>query len=277
MHNLNADLSSSTHRERKELYAKSLEIQNLQLKEQLSNMVKQRDAYANENRILRDLLRVNGIAYHASPFAVDTLARDKTYDQRSVYTDSKTNFATAPQTNGGAAHQTNGYPEPPCNYESSSATASPNDELPEMITPETASMSLTTVPTTQTKSSMSESQNSQLTQQTDYSNSTFVTAPGNDDVYTNGYYRGTDNYPTTSADVGYGQTIPPVDPNLMVADGAGYDLGRHIGQLELQVGNGRQEMYNGQTNGNISYQNTTGVYGPPAFDLYEWMRTFVFA
>lgn len=274
---------SSTHRERKELYAKSLEVQNLQLKEKLAIMTKQRDAYANENRILRDLLRVNGIAYHASPFAVDTLPQESTSSQGNAYTDSKAGFATAPQMNGANAYQTNGYPAPPSNYESSISTASANDEMPDSVTPEATSVSLTTVPTTMTSGSTSLGPSSQLTRQTDdYSSSTFTTAPDSGGIFTNGYYQGIDNYPTTSNGVGYGQAVAPVNPNLMVSNGDGYELDRQIGQLELQVGNGRQQIYNGQangqTNGILGYQNTTGVYGgPPAFDLYEWQREFVYA
>ncbi|KAK4692565.1 hypothetical protein P7C71_g4662, partial [Lecanoromycetidae sp. Uapishka_2] len=267
-----------THRERKELYAKSLETQNLQLKEQLASTVKQRDAYANENRILKDLLRVNGIAYHASPFAIDTLPQDNTHEQGNAYTNSQASFATAPQSNGMATHHTNGYSVPPSNYESSSNTASPNDIMPDLITPDMPPMSLSTVPSTNSIGSSSEGQNSQLTQHADYSTSTFATAPSNGDVFSNGYYPdNASSYTTTSADTGYAQTMAPANSNLMVTNGNGFDLDRHIGQLELQVGNGRQQMYGIQTNGSMGYQNNTGLYVPPAFDFYQWMREFVFA
>lgn len=51
-----------THRERKEVYVKALEAEVLRLKETFSFTVKERDAVADENRKLKELLRMHGIA-----------------------------------------------------------------------------------------------------------------------------------------------------------------------------------------------------------------------
>ncbi|KAL9083734.1 MAG: hypothetical protein Q9165_008400 [Trypethelium subeluteriae] len=50
-----------THRERKEMYIKALEQEVLRLKEVFANTTKERDAFAEENRKLRELLAANGI------------------------------------------------------------------------------------------------------------------------------------------------------------------------------------------------------------------------
>lgn len=52
-----------THRERKELYIKALEEQVMKLKETYSNVVQDKNAIAEENRKLKDLLRLHGIAF----------------------------------------------------------------------------------------------------------------------------------------------------------------------------------------------------------------------
>ncbi|KAI9709260.1 MAG: hypothetical protein M1820_003380 [Bogoriella megaspora] len=50
-----------THRERKEMYIKALEQEVLRLKEVFGNTVKERDAFAEENRKLKELLAAHGI------------------------------------------------------------------------------------------------------------------------------------------------------------------------------------------------------------------------
>ncbi|KAF2636632.1 hypothetical protein P280DRAFT_146339 [Massarina eburnea CBS 473.64] len=57
-----------THRERKEMYIKALEQEVLRLKETFSGVSKERDAFADENRRLRELLMAHGISFDlASP------------------------------------------------------------------------------------------------------------------------------------------------------------------------------------------------------------------
>ncbi|KAK5127204.1 hypothetical protein LTR85_008566 [Meristemomyces frigidus] len=52
-----------THRERKEMYIKALEQEVLRLKEVFSNATRERDAVAEENRRLKELLAAHGIRY----------------------------------------------------------------------------------------------------------------------------------------------------------------------------------------------------------------------
>ncbi|KAF2750763.1 hypothetical protein M011DRAFT_396170 [Sporormia fimetaria CBS 119925] len=52
-----------THRERKEMYIKALEQEVLRLKELFTNSSRERDAIAEENRRLKELLMAHGIAY----------------------------------------------------------------------------------------------------------------------------------------------------------------------------------------------------------------------
>ncbi|KAK4988062.1 hypothetical protein LTR50_004178 [Elasticomyces elasticus] len=57
-----------THRERKEMYIKALEQEVLRLKETFGCTAKERDAIAEENRRLKELLAAHGITYDsASP------------------------------------------------------------------------------------------------------------------------------------------------------------------------------------------------------------------
>jgi hypothetical protein len=61
-------LANRTHRERKEMYIKALEQEVLRLKEVFEQSSKERDAYVEENRKLKELLAAHGIQYDmASP------------------------------------------------------------------------------------------------------------------------------------------------------------------------------------------------------------------
>jgi len=55
-----------THRERKEMYIKALEQEVLRLKETFATTTRERDAFAEENRRLKDLLLAHGIAFELS-------------------------------------------------------------------------------------------------------------------------------------------------------------------------------------------------------------------
>jgi hypothetical protein len=52
-----------THRERKEMYIKALEQEVLRLKESFSTTSRERDAFAEENRRLKELLMAHGISF----------------------------------------------------------------------------------------------------------------------------------------------------------------------------------------------------------------------
>ncbi|MCJ1379730.1 hypothetical protein MMC17_002833 [Xylographa soralifera] len=54
-----------THRERKEIYIKALEEQVMQLKETYTGAVQEKLAVVDENRKLKELLRMHGIAYNS--------------------------------------------------------------------------------------------------------------------------------------------------------------------------------------------------------------------
>jgi len=57
-----------THRERKEMYIKALEQEVLRLKEVFGQTTRERDAFAEENKRLREILAAHGIQWdHASP------------------------------------------------------------------------------------------------------------------------------------------------------------------------------------------------------------------
>ncbi|KAB2577783.1 Basic-leucine zipper (bZIP) transcription factor [Lasiodiplodia theobromae] len=55
-----------THRERKEMYIKALEQEVLRLKELFSHTARERDAVAEENRRLKELLAAHGIAFDSN-------------------------------------------------------------------------------------------------------------------------------------------------------------------------------------------------------------------
>ena len=57
-----ADTVYRTHRERKEIYIKALEEQVMTLKETYTGTVQERNAVAEENRRLKELLRLHGIS-----------------------------------------------------------------------------------------------------------------------------------------------------------------------------------------------------------------------
>ncbi|KFX87089.1 hypothetical protein V490_08555, partial [Pseudogymnoascus sp. VKM F-3557] len=66
-----------THRERKELYIKALEQEVLRLKQNFSTVARSKDALAEENRQLRNLLAAHGIPWTGSG-GVDELAGGST-------------------------------------------------------------------------------------------------------------------------------------------------------------------------------------------------------
>jgi hypothetical protein len=55
-----------THRERKELYIKALEQEVIRLKDTFAATSRERDAFAEENRRLRELLVAHGISFDLS-------------------------------------------------------------------------------------------------------------------------------------------------------------------------------------------------------------------
>jgi hypothetical protein len=93
-----------THRERKEMYIKALEQEVLRLKEMFTTSTKERDAIADENRRLKELLASHGISYDFASVPLTFSREDSTgyghstggstvgsYNQRSEST--STNFS----------------------------------------------------------------------------------------------------------------------------------------------------------------------------------------
>jgi hypothetical protein len=60
------DFLARTHRERKELYIKALEQEVIRLKDTFAATSRERDAFAEENRRLRELLMAHGISFDLS-------------------------------------------------------------------------------------------------------------------------------------------------------------------------------------------------------------------
>ncbi len=238
-------------------------------------MVKQRDAFCHENGILKNLLRVNNIPYHVSPMAIDMVPQNHTYGTVNASASPDIDFASTPQANGTRA---NGYAAPASTYSSSTNTASPSNGLPADLSPDLSNMTLNTTPTTQ--SSVSEGQNSQLSQPTDYSSATYTTAAtSNGNGYANGYvYRNGNNYSTSSADVSYSQAVAPSNTASMRSNESSYDYrprDLHIGQLERHNGISK-ELYSNQMGNNTSFQNMTRNYGGLNVETDPWGCSFVF-
>ncbi|KAK8243938.1 hypothetical protein HDK90DRAFT_408052 [Phyllosticta capitalensis] len=73
-----------THRERKEMYIKALEQEVLRLKDLFAATAQERDAIAEENRRLKELLAAHGIAYDAnSPSGGFRMGGTSSYDGSS--------------------------------------------------------------------------------------------------------------------------------------------------------------------------------------------------
>lgn len=75
-------LRHRTHRERKEIYIKALEEQVMRLKENFTGTIQEKNAIAEENRKLKELLRMHGI--------------------NDVSVDGNSNSGGAPSTYGGS-------------------------------------------------------------------------------------------------------------------------------------------------------------------------------
>jgi len=100
-----------THRERKELYIKALEQEVIRLKDTFAATTRERDAFADENRRLRELLMAHGISFdHSSPGSngmgrVDSSAYGSSTGSMSGYgPGSASTGYTSPPTRGSSSH-----------------------------------------------------------------------------------------------------------------------------------------------------------------------------
>ncbi|KAH7399371.1 hypothetical protein BKA66DRAFT_407147 [Pyrenochaeta sp. MPI-SDFR-AT-0127] len=64
-----------THRERKEMYIKALEQEVIRLKDTFATTSRERDAFAEENRRLKDLLMAHGISFDLSTPPINGIAQ----------------------------------------------------------------------------------------------------------------------------------------------------------------------------------------------------------
>nr|POF12897.1 hypothetical protein CFP56_10047 [Quercus suber] len=110
-----------THRERKELYIKQLEQEVLRLKEVFVNFVKERDAVAEENRRLRELLASHGISYDFGTTPVQFQRENSAYGPSSsgsisgsyVTGSDSTTYSPPPMPKGSMQSPISNYPQRP--------------------------------------------------------------------------------------------------------------------------------------------------------------------
>ncbi|KAF2681840.1 hypothetical protein K458DRAFT_420221 [Lentithecium fluviatile CBS 122367] len=95
-----------THRERKEMYIKALEQEVLRLKESFATTTKERDAFAEENRRLKELLMAHGIQFDLSSPGNNAMAQ---------FGNSSYGGSSSGSVSGGYGTGTNstGYTSPP--------------------------------------------------------------------------------------------------------------------------------------------------------------------
>ncbi|KAI9722687.1 MAG: hypothetical protein M1812_001618 [Candelaria pacifica] len=110
-----------THRERKELYIKALEQEVTRLKESSSETTRERDAYKEENRQLREVLRTNNIQAPGNGYA------NTSSTSTDVYGGSSSGSFSSSYPSG-ALSQEQGFRTPP--VVSSGYGPPPNPPLP---------------------------------------------------------------------------------------------------------------------------------------------------
>ena len=113
MRNMNhtLTLSTRTHRERKELYIKALEQEVIRLKDTFAATSHERDAFAEENRRLRELLMAHGISFDLSSRPSNGLGQvgSSTYGSSTGSVSgygqgSASTVYTSPPTRGSTSH-----------------------------------------------------------------------------------------------------------------------------------------------------------------------------
>ncbi|EFQ93194.1 hypothetical protein PTT_09501 [Pyrenophora teres f. teres 0-1] len=100
-----------THRERKELYIKALEQEVIRLKDTFATTSRERDAFAEENRRLRELLMAHGISFEHMTSPTNGMGQigSSTYGSSNGSISgygpgSASTGYTSPPTNGSASH-----------------------------------------------------------------------------------------------------------------------------------------------------------------------------
>ena len=232
----------------------------IRLKDQNSAVVKEKNSVVAENRMIKNLLSVNNIPYHASPSLIDQLPQQ-------------------PHANGFAAPAPAPAPAPAsapapaqaygANYNGSQYNVSASNGYPS-ISPATTTMSVnglaprndtsSAVPTPAYSPSDSSIQGVFMTpSNSNYGASSTVPAYSPIEATSqammmsnvNGF-----NQPSLSADVS------------MVSNGNAYDdrtNHRQAREIENQMG-ALTELYSAQPDANAGYQNSATVYGVPGID-----------
>ena len=276
-----ADCLFRTHRERKELYAKSLENNNIQLKEQLANVARQRDALASENNILKELLRVNDIPYHASPSTVDVFSQDNGYltggatAPNGTLNGAAVNFGAAPNATSTTAAQVNGLRQTSVAYSESNHTASPNNGLPGEISPAMTAMSLN--PQSSTTASLNGGQAARHSPAGDVSHSLVRNDTASSAFTGSTMYSDGGSYVPTSTAVVYSQAIANANTAMAMANSNDYNspaFDHSIKEFELQNGTQR-EMLGVQASLNAGFSNQAPVYGAPGIDHDKWASDLI--
>jgi hypothetical protein len=112
--------SYRTHRERKELYIKALEQEVLRLKENFSNVSRDKDSLAEENRQLKQLLAQHGIPWSGTG-GIDELAQNPSIGYTSSgsisgsYAPGSAGYSPPPQTHSSAPTNFQGTSPPAMN------------------------------------------------------------------------------------------------------------------------------------------------------------------
>ena len=220
----------------------------VRLKDQNSAVVKEKNSVVAENRMIKNLLSVNNIPYHASPSLIDQLPQQ-------------------PHANGFAA------PAPAqaygANYNGSQYNVSASNGYPS-ISPATTTMSvnglaprndsLSAAPTPAYSPSDSSIQGGFMTpSNSNYGTSSTIPAYSPIEATSQAMMMSNVNgfsQPSLSADVS------------MVSNGNAYDdrtNHRQAREIENQMG-ALTELYSAQPDANAGYQNSATVYGAPGID-----------
>ena len=227
----------------------------IRLKDQNTEVVKEKNLVVAENRMIKNLLAVNNIPYHASPSLIDMLPQTQTQPQSQPQ----------PQPNGFAAPgQAYGT-----NYNGSQYNVSASNSYPS-ISPATTTMSVNGLTSRNDPLSAAPTPT--------YSPADSVTQ-GGFMAPSNGTYASSSNAPAyspveaasqtmmmTSVN-GFGQTSTIADVP-MVSNGSNYEdraTHRQAREIENQMG-ALTELYSAQPETSAGYQNSTAVYGAPGID-----------
>ena len=228
----------------------------IRLKDQNSAVVKEKNSVVAENRMIKNLLSVNNIPYHASPSLIDQLPQQPHANGFTAPAPAPAPAPTPAQAYGanynGSQYNvaaSNGYPSiSPANTTMSVNGLAPRND------------SISAAPTPAYSPSDSSIQSGFLTS----SNSNYGTTST---VPAYSPIEATSQAMMMSNVNGFSQPSPSADV-LMVSNGNAYDdrtTHRQAREIENQMG-ALTELYSAQSEANAGYQNSVTVYGAPGID-----------